>query len=403
MIMHAISSFFGRKFRLCLVLVLSFLATSTIVSSALAAVAGENAVPLPTMPMPTPPHLNARAYLLLDHTSGQVIAEKNSQARIEPASLTKLMTAYLTFSAIKQKTITLEQVLPVSERARKAEGSRMFVDMRKPVTVNELLHGMIIQSGNDAAITLAEAIGGTEENFAQLMNQQAARLGMKNSHFMNATGLPNAQHYTTAFDLSLLAAAIVNDFPDFYHLYSIKEYRYNNITQSNRNRLLWLDPYVDGMKTGHTDSAGYCLISSAKRQNRRLISVVLGTASDNARASESQRLLNYGFQFFELIPLYTKDKAITELVVYKGKKDTVRVGFRKDIYLTLQIGQKKRLKASIMSSKPLMGPIALGQRLGTVRVTLDNKVIAEYPVLALEEIEQASIFGRMWDSLRLMF
>lgn len=401
--MRAISSFLGRKFRFYLVLVISFLTISTIGSSALAAVPGENAVPLPTMPMPTPPHLNARAYLLLDHTSGQVIAEKNAQARIEPASLTKLMTAYLTFSAIKQKTITLEQVLPVSERARKAEGSRMFVDMRKPVTVNELLHGMIIQSGNDAAITLAEAIGGTEENFAQLMNQQAARLGMKNSHFMNATGLPNAQHYTTAFDLSLLAAAIVNDFPDFYHLYSIKEYRYNNITQSNRNRLLWLDPYVDGMKTGHTDSAGYCLISSAKRQNRRLISVVLGTVSDNARASESQRLLNYGFQFFELIPLYTKDKTITELVVYKGKKDTVRVGFRKDIYLTLQIGQKKRLKASIMSSKPLMGPIALGQRLGTVRVTLDNKVIAEYPVLALEEIEQASIFGRMWDSLRLMF
>lgn len=403
MIMHAISSFFGRKFRFCVMLVISLLTISTFNSSVFATVPADNAVPLPTMPMPTPPHLNAKAYLLLDHTSGQVIAEKNAQARIEPASLTKLMTAYLTFSAIKQKTITLEQVLPVSERARKAEGSRMFVDMRKPVTVNELLHGMIIQSGNDAAITLAEAIGGTEENFAQLMNQQAARLGMKNSHFMNATGLPNAQHYTTAFDLSLLAAAIVNDFPDFYHLYSIKEYRYNNITQSNRNRLLWLDPYVDGMKTGHTDSAGYCLISSAKRQNRRLISVVLGTASDNARASESQRLLNYGFQFFELIPLYTKDKPITELVVYKGKKDTVRVGFRKDIYLTLQIGQKKRLKASIMSSKPLMGPITLGQRLGTVRVTLDNKVIAEYPVLALEEIEQASIFGRVWDSLRLMF
>lgn len=401
--MRLISLFSMRVFW-SVVLLLSMLSTSILHGIVYAEpTPTPNPVPSPTMPTPTPPNLNARAYLLLDHTSGQIIAERNASDRVEPASLTKLMTAYLSFAAIKQRRITLEQYLPVSEHARKAEGSRMFIDMRKPVTVNELLHGMIIQSGNDAAITLAESIGGTEENFAQLMNQQAARLGMKNTHFMNATGLPNSQHYTTAFDLSLLAAAIINDFPEFYNLYSIKEYRYNNITQSNRNRLLWLDPYVDGMKTGHTDSAGFCLISSAKRQNRRLISVVLGTHSDTARATESQRLLNYGFQFFETTRLYIKDKPITELAVYKGKKDTVRVGFRKDIYLTLQLGQRQRLKAAIMSTKPLMGPITLGQRLGTVRIMLDNKMIAEYPVLALEEIEQASIFGRIWDSLRLMF
>ncbi len=261
---------------------------------------------------PPPPELAVKAYLLKDFNSNRVLAEQKSQNQVEPASLTKLMTAYLSFKALKNGHLQLNQTLPISEKAWRIEGSKMFVDTTMTVTVDELLHGMIIQSGNDASVALAEGISVTEEAFATQMNKEAARLGMKNTHFVNATGLPDAQHYTTAYDLSLLATALITDFPDQYkRLYSIKEYTYNKITQPNRNRLLWLDPSVDGMKTGHTASAGYCLISSAKRGEHRLIGVVLGAENDNARATESQKLLNYGYQFFDTHLVYKAGATIS--------------------------------------------------------------------------------------------
>ena len=255
--------------------------------------------------LPSPPAIAARSYLLLDFQSQQTLAAQTANDRVEPASLTKLMTAYLTFAALKQKQIQLAQPVPVSERAWKAEGSRMFIEPKKPVTVEELMRGMIVQSGNDACIALAELISGSEDAFVQAMNAQAQRLGMKNTNFVNATGLANPQHYSTAQDLALLAIAIIRDFPEYHPLYAMKEYRYNNITQANRNRLLWSDPTVDGMKTGYTENAGYCLITSAKRGERRLISVVLGAASEAARATwKSQKLLtNFGFQYYDSVKL----------------------------------------------------------------------------------------------------
>ena len=276
---------------------------------------------------PPPPALEAKAWLLLDVNSGQVLANQNADTRFEPASLTKLMTAYLAFSALKQKSLKPDQVVPVSTRAWKAEGSRMFIEPNKPVTVDELLRGMIIQSGNDASIALAEAIGGNEEVFAQMMNREAKRLGLANTNFTNATGLPNTQLYSTAQDLSQLVVALIRDFPEHYPLYSQKEYRYNNITQSNRNRLLWLDSTVDGVKTGYTENAGYCLITSARRGERRLISVVLGTASESARATESQKMLNWGFQFYDSVRMYTRNQPVTQLRVWKGASDMVKAGF----------------------------------------------------------------------------
>lgn len=356
-----------------------------------------------SLPMPPAPDVAAKSYILTDFYSGQNLIQQNAYQRIEPASLTKLMTAYITFSAIKQGRISPTQTLPVSEKAWRTEGSRMFIDLKIPVTVNELIHGMIIQSGNDACITLAEAIAGSEETFAQLMNQEAARLGMKNTHFVNSTGLPDPQHYTTAYDLSVLASAIIRDFPEYYPLYSIKEYRYNNITQPNRNRLLWLDPNVDGMKTGHTESAGFCLITSAKRNNRRLIAVVLGTASDNARTIESQKVLNYGFQFFDSVRIYAKGQTVANLRAWKGSQNTVKAGFQQDKFVVVPKGQYARLKVSMTSTQPLLAPIKAGQKVGMLRLTLDGKPVAEFPLVALEEVPIANIFGRAWDSMKLFF
>ncbi|HSS45912.1 MAG TPA: D-alanyl-D-alanine carboxypeptidase family protein, partial [Burkholderiales bacterium] len=355
------------------------------------------------LPVPQAPPVAAKSYLLTDFYSRQVLVRQNVNERIEPASLTKLMTAYLTFTALKQKQITLNQTLPVSTRAWRAEGSRMFIEPNRPVTVDELIHGMIVQSGNDACIALAEGIAGSEEVFAQMMNREAQRLGMKDTHFMNSTGLPHPQHYSTAHDLSLVAAAIIRDFPEYYPLYSTKEYKYNNISQSNRNRLLWTDPYVDGMKTGYTENAGYCLISTAKRGERRLISVVLGTSSDSVRATESQKLLNYGFQFYDTLHLYLKGQAITSFPVWKGAENSVKAGFSNDVYLSLPKGQAERLKATMESRQPLIAPISAGQNVGVVKLTLDGKPIAEYPVVALESIGLANILGRGWDTLRLLF
>jgi len=355
------------------------------------------------LPLAPPPQLAAKAWLLLDMQSGQSLVEHNADQRIEPASLTKLMSAYLTFSALRQERIKLTDTVPVSEKAWKAEGSRMFIEPNKPVTVAELLRGMIVQSGNDATMALAEAVGGSETGFVAMMNKEAQRLGMSNTHFVNATGLPDPQHYTTARDLARLAAAIVRDFPDYYALYSIKEYTYNGITQANRNRLLWTDPTVDGMKTGHTQGAGYCLIASSHRGTRRLLSVVLGTNSDAVRAMESQRLLNYGFQFFDSVRLYAKNQTVVNLKVWKGASNTIKAGFRRDIYLSLPRSQAKDIKASLTTRQPLLAPLVAGQQVGTVTLTLNNKPLAQYPLLALESVGVANMFGRAWDSLRLIF
>ena len=353
--------------------------------------------------VPTLPPIAAKAYLLADYNSGQLLVSHNPQQRIEPASLTKLMTAYVVFTALKQKTLKGDQVVPVSPRASKSEGSRMFIEPNKPVSVDELLKGMIVQSGNDACVALAEAVAGSEEVFAQIMNREAQRLGMKNTNFVNSTGLPHAQHYTTAFDLSLLASAIVRDFPEYYPLYAIKEYRYNNITQSNRNRLLWVDPTVDGMKTGFTENAGYCLITSARRGPRRLVSVVLGANSESMRATESQKLLNYGFQFFDTVRLYEKNQSVSTVKVWKGGSNDVKAGFPYDLYLSVPKGYGDKLKATVETQQPLLAPIAAGQKIGALKVVMDGKPYGEFPVVALEEVAVAGILGRGWDSLRLLF
>lgn len=352
---------------------------------------------------PPPPPIAANAWLLYDVTSAQLIASANQHERVEPASLTKLMTAYLAFSALRQKTLTLEQIVPVSERAWKAPGSRMFIEPGKPVKVEELLHGMVTQSGNDASIALAEAIAGSEETFVQAMNREAQRLGMKGTGFSNATGLSDPKHYSTAYDLGLLAAALIRDFPEYYPLYSLREYRYNNINQPNRNRLLWLDPNVDGMKTGYTENAGFCLIASAKRGTRRLLSVVLGADSDNARAQESQKLLNYGFQFYDSVKLYDKGQAVSTLEVWKGAERRLKAGFQSDFYVSVPRGLAGQLKADLVSTQPLVAPIGIGQKVGTVKLTLQNKPLGEYPVVALENVAIAGFFGRAWDSMRLWF
>jgi D-alanyl-D-alanine carboxypeptidase (penicillin-binding protein 5/6) len=355
------------------------------------------------LPPPTAPAVEARAWLLLDFNSGQVLASHNASERFEPASLTKLMTAYLTFGALKQKSLKPDQVIPVSTRAWKSEGSRMFIEPNKPVIVEDLLRGMIIQSGNDASVALAEAIGGSEEVFAQMMNREAKRLGLANTSFTNATGLPNPQLYSSAQDLSQLVVALIRDFPEHYALYSQKEFRYNNITQANRNRLLWLDPTVDGVKTGFTDNAGYCLITSARRGERRLVSVVLGTASESARATESQKLLNWGFQFFDSVKLYARNQPVTQLRVWKGSSDMLKAGFTSDLYLALPKGQSDKIKASVESLQPLLAPVTPGQRVATLKLEIDGKPYRELPVVALEAVPVAGIFGRTWDSLRLLF
>ena len=353
---------------------------------------------------PPPPPITGRSWIIGDFSSGQVLAAQKADERVEPASLTKMMTSYLVFAALRDKKLTLSQQVPVSQRAWRAPGSRMFIEPRRPVTVDELIRGMEVQSGNDACIALAEAVAGSEEVFVQMMNREAARLGMKNTHFMNTTGLPDAQHYSTAQDLYLLAAALIRDFQDDYaKYYALKEFRYNNITQPNRNRLLWLDPSVDGVKTGHTEAAGYCLIASSLRGGRRLLSVLLGSTSESARVQESQKLLNWGFQFFDTVKLYGAGQAVRSLEVWKGAARAVKVGTQGDLRVTVPKGEADKLKAELVSQQPLVAPVAAGQQVGTVRVTFDGKPFGEYPLVALEQVNAAGLFGRAWDTLRLWF
>ena len=352
---------------------------------------------------PAAPTIAAASWVIVDTLSGQTLGAANADERRDPASLTKLMTAYVAFAALRAKTISPSQTVNVSERAWKAGGSRMFIEPRKPVTVDELLHGVIIQSGNDASIALAELVGGTEQAFVDRMNQEAARLGMTGTHFMNADGLPDPQHYSTASDIAKLTVALIRDFPEYYPIYAQKEYRYNNITQSNRNRLLWTDPYVDGVKTGHTDAAGFCLVASAKRGDRRLVSVLLGTASDSARAAESQKLLNWGFQAFDTVALYQSGKPVTTLRVFKGAKHDLPAGFKADRYLTLPKGKADKLSLTLESQEPLIAPVLNGQAVGTVKVSLEGKPVAQFPLIALEEIPLANLWGRAVDTVRLWF
>ena len=350
-----------------------------------------------------PPTVAAKAYVLVDVVSGQTLVAQNADAPREPASLTKLMTAYLVFGALKDKRLMPSQMVTVSQKAWRAEGSRMFIEPKKAVSVDELLRGEIVQSGNDAAIALAEAVAGSEEAFVESMNREAARLGMKNTRFGNATGLPLPQQASTAADLARIATAIIRDFPEYYPLYSLREYRYNNITQPNRNRLLWTDPFVDGMKTGFTEAAGYCLIASAKRGPRRLLSVVLGAGSDAARAMESQKLLNYGFQFYDTVQLYQSGEAISTLRVWKGAANSVPAGFVADQYVSLPKNEAQKLKLTLQATEPLLAPVARGQHVGTVNVTLEGKPVGEYPLVALGDVPPAGFFGRLWDTLRLWF
>jgi D-alanyl-D-alanine carboxypeptidase (penicillin-binding protein 5/6) len=345
----------------------------------------------------------AQAYVLLDVASGQVIASENADERREPASLTKVMTAYLVFAALRDKSITPSQQVTVSTAAWHAEGSRMFIEPKKAVSVDELLRGMIVQSGNDASIALAELVAGSEAAFAEKMNAEAARLGLANTHFENATGLSQPRHYSTATDLARLSAALVRDFPEDYKLYSLREYRYNNISQSNRNRLLWIDPHVDGMKTGHTDAAGWCLIASAKRGERRLLAVVLGAASDPARAAEAQKLLNYGFQAFDLVQLYPSEKPVSSLRVWKGEAKDVAAGFVADKYVTLPKGKAEKLQLTMTATEPLLAPVTKGQPVGSVKISLEGSPVAEFPLVALADVPQANALGRAWDTVRLWF
>jgi len=352
---------------------------------------------------PVPPPLSARAWLLFDATSGQLLATRNPDRRIEPASLTKLMTAYIAFAALKGRSLALGQTITVSERAWRVSGSRMFLEPRKPVTVQELLHGMIIQSGNDACIALAEAIAGSEQAFVERMNREAERIGMMRSHFTNASGLPDPDHYSTTSDLALLATALIRDYPEYYKLYSEREYRYNDITQLNRNRLLWLDPNVDGMKTGHTESAGYCLIASAQRGGRRLVSVLVGAPTERVRNEESQKLLNFGFQAYEAFRLYQKGQEISKLAVWRGSERVLPVGTAADLLVTVPKGTADKLQAQLVSEQPLVAPLAAGQRVATLRVAHEGKPFGEYPVVALQSVAVAGFFRRTWDDVMLWF
>ena len=360
---------------------------------------------MPTENQSQPFRLSAEAYLLYDLTSKQVLLEQNSHARIEPASLTKLMTAYIAFSALKQNKITINEMVTPSTQAIRSQpaDAKMFLDHKKPVSIDNLLHGLIIVSANDAARVLAERIAKSEEDFAALMNQEAQRLGMLDTHFTNASGLPDPLHYSSAHDMSLLTVAIINDFPEYYPLYSQREYEYNHIRHFNRNRLLWLDPYVDGMKTGHTESAGYSLIATAKRKNHRLISVIMGAATDQLRSTESQRLLNYGFQNFELFNFYKENETIRDIRLWKGTERSVKAGMRDKLIVTIPKGQRNALVATIETEQPLLAPISKGQQVGILKLTFDGKPFRELPLVALESIPLVNIFSRGIDSIRMIF
>ena len=358
---------------------------------------------------PQPPEVAAKAYLLMDVTAGQILAAKDADEPVEPASLTKLMTAYLVFDALKAKKLTLTQTLPVSERAWKMPGSRMFIDPKMQVPVEDLIKGMIVQSGNDATVALAEGVGGSVERFVQLMNDQAKALGLKNTGYKNPEGLTEAGHTTTARDLATLATRLMHDFPEYVHYYTIKKYRYPGTpasNDSNRNLLLFRDPTVDGLKTGHTKAAGYCLVATAKRdfpnlQGRRLVSVVLGASSEAARANESQKLLNWGYTAYEAVKLFDAGKPVATPKVWKGKTNELKLGRNEPIVVAVPSGTAARVKTEIARPEPLIAPFRQGQAVATLKVKQGEQPLAEVPLMALEPVEEAGFLGRAWDAMRL--
>ena len=371
---------------------------------------------------PQPPEIAARSYLLFDVTANQFLAEKDIDSPVEQASLTKLMTAYVVFDALRSKKVDLKQALPVSQRAWKMPGSRMFIDPKMQVPVEDLLKGMIVQSGNDATMALAEGVGGTAEQFVRLMNEQAKALGMKSTNYKNPEGLTEAGHTTTARDLSILATRLMHDFPDYVAFYAIKKYRYPGTpatNDSNRNLLLFRDPTVDGLKTGHTDAAGYCLIATAKREvaglgapgvaagspaamgSRRLLAIVLGAASENARANEAQKLLNWGYTAFESVKLFDGNQAVVSPAVWKGKAATVKLGRPEAIVVAVPAGTAGKIKTQVLRSDPLVAPFTKGQQVGTLKVTSGEQTMVDVPLLVLETVEQAGVLGRAWDAVRL--
>jgi len=356
-----------------------------------------------------PPALAARAWLLVDHGTGQVLVAQNAEQKVEPASLTKIMTSYVAYVALRDGRVKRDQVVPVSEKAWKAIGSRMFIDPKQKVTIDDLLKGMVIQSGNDASIALAEAIAGSEEAFANLMNAEARRLGMLNTHYVNATGLPDPAHMTTASDLARLTAALIRDYPEEYKLYAVKDFTWNKIKQPNRNRLLWLDKAIDGVKTGHTESAGFCLVASRDEGGRRLTAILLGAASDQARVQETLALLHYGARAFDAVRLYSAGQPLSQLKIYKGAAGTVAAGFANDFVLSLPkgvasgAGTNERFKAEVVSRQPLVAPVKQGEAIATLRLSLDGKPFGEYPLVALADVPVAGFIGRAWDSIKLWF
>ncbi len=367
------------------------------------------AVAMAQLATPMPPEIAARNYLLLDLTTGQVLAAKDPDAAVEPASLTKLMSAYVVFDALRAKKVSLEQTLPVSERAWKMPGSRMFIDPKMQVKVDDLLHGMIVQSGNDATMALAEGVGGTAENFVRLMNEQAKQLGMTGTGYKNPEGLTEAGHTTTAKDLGILANRLMKDFPEYMHYYATKQWFYPGTPKSNgtnRNTLLFRDPTVDGLKTGHTNAAGYCLVATAKRQvpnagERRLVSILLGAASDKDRSNESQKLLNWGYTAFDTVKLFDGGQAVATPKAWKGAQATVKMGSIAPIVINVPAGTGGKVETQVVSQEPLIAPFTKGQKLGTLKVMAGGQQVAEVPLVALEDVGEAGIFGRAWDAIRL--
>ncbi len=372
-------------------------------SPAAKAAVAQTSSPIPVVDVSSvpAPSVAARAWIVLDALTGQVLASVNPDQKVEPASLTKIMTAYVAFNALKEKRLKLDQEASVSQVAWKTRGSRMFIEPRKPVTVDELLKGVIVQSGNDASVALAEAVSGSETAFVAEMNKEAQRIGLFNTNFLNSTGLPDPLHLTTVRDLALLARRMIEDHPDFYQYYQMREFTYNKIKQANRNRLLWADPSVDGMKTGHTDAAGYCLVSTAKRGDRRVISVIVGADSAASRAEESLKLLNWGFQNFDTVKLFDKTHPAAEVRVWQGKTDVAKLGTLETLWVTVPRGRSGDVKPVARHPEPLMAPLEQGQRVGTLSLTLDDKLLRTTPLDVLEAVPEAGFFGRMLDRVKM--
>jgi len=382
-------SFIRNHLPLLAVLLLAFISVST-----------ANAVN--KILIPAAPSVAAKSFILLDFNSGKVLAEKNADVRLSPASLTKIMTVYVVFRELKSGHLTLDEKVTISKKAWQTGGSRMFVEVNKQVAIEDLLQGVIIQSGNDASVALAEHVAGDEATFSAMMNQHAERLGMLDSHFENSMGLPKKNHYTTARDLAKLTIAVISEFPDYYRWDSQKEFTYNNITQPNRNKLLWRDKSVDGVKTGYTEEAGYCMVASAKREEMRLISVVMGTASANARANESQTLLNYGFRFFETHKLYAGNESLNEARIWKGDSKKLPLGVADDLYVTIPRRHYNDLKAEVNINEKIIAPIKQGESLGVVNVSLAGDVVANKQLIALKTVSKGSFVDRLYDEALLM-